>query len=318
MKTYQFIANSDFKRAKDFFKCEGFSSNLIKSLSREMGQIKRNSTPIRMNEEVKCGDSICINVKEFEKNEIIPIFSNLKIFYEDDNYLVIFKDNGTATIPSFCNNENSLANYVVDYMSKNNDNDFIFRAYNRLDKETSGFVLICKDLVSYDLLLKHKNSIIKQYEVLTKNEIKEKIINKPIYTKINNDGRNELKRIIDSNGKPSITNILCTKYNHKLNISYAKIVLETGRTHQIRLHLSSINCPIIGDKLYGDCETDISNLTFTDTLCLKNWQKNLKDVHIENRMYLNCFYLKFYHPFKRQSITVENNLFEKIFNNLRD
>ncbi len=183
MKTYKFILNKDYEKVKDFFKEKGFSSNLIKSLSKEMGQILKNEKPIRMNEKVNCGDIVKINLIELERNNIIPICRQLKIDYEDDNYLIVFKDSGIATIPSYCNNENSLANFVTDYMQHKGQIDFVFRAFNRLDKETSGYVLICKDLISYDFLLNEKSQVLKKYEVITHNKLNKQQISKPNFNK---------------------------------------------------------------------------------------------------------------------------------------
>lgn len=218
MKTYKFILKENYEKVKDFFKQEGFSSNLIKSLSKKMGQVNKNGTPIRMNEKVRSGDKVEIKVEEIAKNNIIPICKQINIAYEDEYYLIVFKDAGVATIPSFCNNETSLANFVTYYMQKNGQLDFVFRAFNRLDKETSGYILICKDLMAYDFLLKNKSHILKKYEVITQNKLCKQKICKPILTKINADGRNELKRIVDLNGKQSITNILCARYDGIHNI----------------------------------------------------------------------------------------------------
>lgn len=289
MKIYKFNVNKDYEKARYFLLELGLSSNLIKSITKEMGQIRKNGTSIRVNERISKNDTIEIRFKEQEQNLIVPILYNLDIAYEDDYFIVINKPNGIATIPSYCNYTNSLANYVTYYM-QNKEKDFVFRTVNRLDKETSGLVLICKDLVVYNLL--KLNKIIKKYEVITTGKLKKQIINKCIATIKMNDDRNDIKRIISKNGKPATTQILRTKYSRKHNISYSTIKLFTGRTHQIRVHLSSINNSILGDNLYGTKKAD--------------------------RMYLNCYHLKFYHPILKKNITIIRKIFPKQFKLLRN
>lgn len=300
MNKFKFIVTDNFDKLKYFLLELGFSYNLIKSLSKEIGQVCKNGKPIRMNEKISNNDIIEVNFKESEKNCIVPTKEQLNIVYEDDYYIIVYKNNGVATIPSYCNFTNSIANFVTSYMFSKGETDFIFRAFNRLDKETSGYVLICKDLVSYDLLLKNKDKVAKKYEVITNNKITENRIDFPILTTKDEYDRNSIKRLVDSKGKPAITNILCTQYSNRHNISYATIALETGRTHQIRVHLSTINAPILGDALYNKNSTNNAEL--------------MKNLNLKNRMYLNCYSLSFYHPIKQKMIHIEQQAFKSIFN----
>lgn len=284
MITYLFKVKKNYDKLKYFLLDLGFSFNLIKHLSKELGIVKKNNNPLRMNDRIYKNDIIEILSKEYEANYIIPVQGKLNIVYEDSFMLVVFKEKGIATIPSFSNYENSLANYVTNYVQQYKG-DFIYRAINRLDKETSGFVIICKDLITYNLLLKSK--IIKEYEVLTTGKLEKQIIDKGILTTKDDKNRNNIKREISNEGKHSITEVVKTKYNKNLNISYGIIRPLTGRTHQIRVHLQSVGTPILGDSLYG-----------TTTA---------------NRLYLNCYYTKFYHPIRKKYIVLKNKLFLKTF-----
>lgn len=284
MKKYVFKVDKNYDKLRYFLYSIGLSSNTIKSLSKYKGQVLCDGKAIVMNERVFKNSEIILNVQEFESNNIVPIKSPIKIAYEDDYLIVIFKETNVATIPSYGNNEKSLANFITYYMQQK-DKNFIFRAINRLDKDTSGFIIVCKDVIIYNLLSKFK--IQKKYETITIGKLKRQTITSKIKTTKKPDLTNNILREIDNEyGKESITKIISTKFNKKLNLSYATIKIFTGRTHQIRLHLSSINHSILGDSLYGTKKAD--------------------------RMYLNCYYIKFYHQILKKYIVLKNqNLKEK-------
>lgn len=282
MMKYTFKADKNYSKLRYYLQSIGLSTNTIKQLSKYEGQIRQNNKPIIMNQRVCKNSIIEINIEETEISEIVLTKGNLNIYYEDKYLLVVYKETGTATIPSYCNNENSLANYVCYYMSKTQP-DFIYRAINRLDKDTSGFIIICKDIIIYNLMSKYK--IIKKYEVVTIGKLKKQTITYKIISTKNECERNNILREIDNEkGKDSITKILYAKYYKKYNLSYGQIRIFTGRTHQIRLHLSTIKCPILGDRLYGNKKAD--------------------------RMFLNCYYISFYHPILKKRIKLKNVIFK--------
>ena len=285
MKKYIFKADKNYSKLRYYLLSLGLSSNTIKLLSKYEGQVRQNEKPIIMNQRVFKNSIIEIKLCENETSSIKLTKGNLNIYYEDDYFLVVYKNYGIATIPSYCNNENSLANFVCYYM-QNKQPDFVYRALNRLDKDTSGFIIICKDVIAYNLLLNSK--VIKKYEVITIGKLKKQTIKDKILATKNEYDRNNILRVIDNkNGKDSITKILKAKYNKKSNISYGQIRIYTGRTHQIRLHLSTINCPILGDNLYGNKKAD--------------------------RMYLNCYFISFYHPINKKTIKLKNEIFKNKF-----
>ena len=255
MKNYTFIPTNikSKTKIKDYLKSIGISNQVIKDLSKEFGLIKINDVSKTTIDYIYNNDVLKLTVKENEKNDIILTPASIKITYEDEYFLVVYKPYGIATIPSYANYTNSLANFVCYYMHKK-DVNFIFRAINRLDKDAQGYVVIAKDKLIYSLL---KKNIQKFYTCFCLGKLDKQVISSKILTVPMQNGRNELLRQINNCGKESNTNIIETMYDKSKNITKAKIYITTGRTHQIRLHLSSIGHPIIGDALYGKDEKNI-------------------------------------------------------------
>lgn len=260
---------------RNYLKKIGISSTVIKMLTKERGLIKVNNITKFTTDYVQYGDIITLHYKETKENNISPIKFSLNILYEDEYYIVVDKPSGTATIPSYCNYQNSLANYITYYMQGNGNKDFIYRAINRLDKDTSGIVIICKDAIAYDFLLRY-GKIKKEYKAICYGKVKQRIIKSKIET-TKTDGKNDIKRIVSSNGKYCYTKIFKKKYNKKTNTTICYIRLKTGRTHQIRVHLSSIGHPLIGDKIYSNNLDESQSLQL---ICYKttfyNKLKNIK------------------------------------------
>lgn len=236
----------------------GISSTIIKDLRKEYGLVKLNNKITTVNELVKNNDKILLTIKEAFVNNVIPSKNKLDIAYEDDYIIIVYKPHGLDTIPTRHNNENTLANYVTYYANEKNEN-FIFRCLNRLDKETEGYIIVAKDRLIYSLLTSNK-SLHKVYTAVCKGKIQTMEISSHIETLKDEYGKNVMKRIVSSNGKSCLTKITNSKYNTEENISVLNIELQTGRTHQIRVHLSSLNHPIIGDKIYNDVEDNIKNI----------------------------------------------------------
>lgn len=279
--TFEIQGLSKPTQIKIYLKLIGLSSQLIKNLSKNLGQIKVNEKDAIMTNQIFNGDILKLELIENETNQIIPIKKDLQIAYEDDYLLIIYKDKYTSTIPSYCNFKSSLANYVVDYMI-NKQKNFIYRALNRLDKNAEGYIIIPKDKLTYSLLLNNK-SICKLYTAKVHGKVHKQIIEKNIATLKKDNGFNQIQRKINGLGKYAKTEIIESNYNKKLDYSIIKIYLHTGRTHQIRLHLSSIGHPLYGDKLYNE------NFTLDD-------------------LQLYCNELYFFHPYLHKSIHLLHKL----------
>ncbi|MDR7072035.1 RluA family pseudouridine synthase [Fictibacillus barbaricus] len=179
---------------------------------------------------------------------------SLDIVYEDEHFLVINKPPGMPTIPSLYQPKGSLAAAVLFYYKKNGI-PATFHAVNRLDKDTSGIVLVAKHRFAHSLMSNQQKdkTIKREYVAFVHGNVcgDKGTINSPI-------GRNPesiIERMVREDGQPSITHYVKLNYNEKCDFSAVRLQLETGRTHQIRVHMASIGHPLLGDDLYGGSES---------------------------------------------------------------
>lgn len=256
-----------------YLKSNGFSENFITNLRKKEGFIKVNNKIVNIRKNLKKNDILEIESSPNDKTTIMPCIIALDIVYEDEYYLLVNKPSNLSSMPNKSHYTNNLAGAICYYYK--DKEDFVLRMINRLDKDTSGLILIAKDSIAQ----KDITNINKTYHAICKGKIdKDLIIDKKIET-ITHNGINERKRIISDKGKEAITHIHPIKFNN--NCSLIELTLVHGRTHQIRLHLSSIKHPLIGDELYGE-PSDLINHT-----CLI------------------CKKLSFYHPYLNKELSFE-------------
>ena len=228
-----------------FLKNVGISEHFIKSLRKSPNSVLLNDAPANLRSIIKNGDMLSIKKEPKESNYAKECEGNLDIVYEDDDYLVVNKPHGLACIPTRSHFSNNLGGQVVRYMHTQTPN-FVLRIVNRLDKDTAGLVVVAKNTFAYNNIGK----VDKTYHAICHGNILENTtIDKPILTEQEN-GINKLKRVISPDGKQSVTHVFPLK-NYD-NFCHIKCKLETGRTHQIRVHLSSINHPLLDDPIYSD------------------------------------------------------------------
>lgn len=257
MKEFTFTVAEKFNnfRAVDFLKSQGVSCEII--LKIKYGNIFINGVVNKnVNDLVKTNDVVkFILPPDISNPHVTPVKSNLKIIYEDDYILAVVKEKGLLTHKLNFNETPSLDRLVAGYFLPN---PFTFRAVNRLDKDTSGILLIAKDEFTASLLgEKIKNGeIIKTYTAVVVGKPKEKhfIIEKPI-----KKPENSIKRYCEDGGKYAKTECFFVK-DLGGGLSLVDLVLHTGRTHQIRVHLSSVGLPLYADNLYGE---EVKGKTYT-------------------------------------------------------
>lgn len=224
-----------------------FSRSLIKKWINQ-GNILINGNKIKPKDILSSNDKITIIPEEnINPNHIIPEKINIEIQYEDQDLIVINKKSGIISHPAVGNNNGTLANGLA-YMYPELQNLPRSGLIHRLDKDTTGLLIVARNIQSYTKLVKNmqERNIDKFYIAYTYGLIlKNNNINYPI-------SRHKIDRkkmSVNINGKEAITNYEVTK-NYR-NYSKLKIKLLTGRTHQIRVHMQYVGYPLIGDKIYG-------------------------------------------------------------------
>lgn len=212
-------------------------------------------------------------VKEKEKStDLEAKYLNLDIIYEDDDLLIINKPPFLLTHPTLKKVDITLANGIVYYFNDKYKKKLVPRFVNRLDMNTSGLIVIAKNAFTQSFFQSENANIEKKYLAIAEDIIEDDhfIIEKSIYK----DG-DRLDRIIDERGQYAKTEFNVIERFKNIGVTLVECKLYTGRTHQIRVHLKSINHPIIGDSLYNP---------------------ESKYNKIVNRQMLHSYFLEFNHP----------------------
>ena len=212
-------------------------------------------------------------VKEKEKStDLEEKYLDLDIIYEDDDLLIINKPPFLLTHPTLKKVDITLANGIVYYFNDKYKKKLVPRFVNRLDMNTSGLIIIAKNAFTQSFFQSENANIEKKYLAIAEGIIEDDhfIIEKNIYK----DG-DRLDRIIDERGQYAKTEFRVIERFKNIGVTLVECKLYTGRTHQIRVHLKSINHPIIGDSLYNP---------------------ESKYNKIVNRQMLHSYFLEFNHP----------------------
>ena len=232
----------------------GCSSRLVVHLRNTPGSFLLNGTVVFSNTVLKAGDSLLVNVTEKKTSDnIVPVPMELTPVFEDEHLLIVNKPAGMPVHPSQGHYENTLANAIAWYY-RNEPTPFVFRAVNRLDRDTSGLVLLAKNPYSSCVLSDEvkSHSIHREYAAIVCGKTDASgTIDLPIARK---DG-STIERICDPvRGEHAVTHYKTIAYNEEKDLSFIRLLLETGRTHQIRVHMKAIGHPLPGDFLYHpDC-----------------------------------------------------------------
>lgn len=254
MCTKEFIIHENLVNCRlDVFisnSLEGKSRSYIQKLIQE-GHVKVNGKDKKSNYKLKLHDFVIVNNIENESQKINPENIDLDILYEDKDIIVINKPQGMVVHPATSNYSGTLVNallYHCDTLSTLND-DTRPGIVHRIDKDTSGVLVVAKNNKAHEVLAEQlkEHSMKREYIALVEGILKEDngLIDKPL-------GRNPKDRIkmaVVQEGKNAITHYEVLKRFKKNTL--VKCILETGRTHQIRVHMSYIGHPLVGDPMYG-------------------------------------------------------------------
>jgi len=275
MREFVFKVDKKFNNYKciDFLRSIGISNEIITKV--KFGGVFVDGKKLsNINDRVNLGEKVKVALPQDTPNPYItPKKEKLEIIFEDDYMLAVKKEKGILTHSSKGNSTLSLEEIVCGYFLPN---PFTFRPINRLDRDTSGIVLIAKDMLTASFLSEQmkRGEIKKTYSALVVGKPKENhfFIEKPI----KRISENSMKRVCDKDGQYAKTECFVVGET-KDGFTQIDAKLHTGRTHQIRVHLSSIGLPLYADALYSE---KVEGKTYT----------------------LHAKSLEFIHPFTKEKI----------------
>ena len=267
--TYPITESDSDQRIYDFLCHHGYSRHIRTWLKQHPGSVRLNGEDALFYFPLKNGDLLEISLEEEHPSEnIVPVDLPIHIIYEDEDLMVIDKSADMPVHPSIGNYENTLANAAAWYFHRQ-DIPFVFRCINRLDRDTTGLLILAKHMLSGAILSDQmkKRAIHRTYLAITEGKTDPAgTIDSPI-------GRTDqsliLRQVDHENGDSACTHYLQKCWHPKTfypetlpvpqdGLSLVQLQLETGRTHQIRVHMTSIGHPLIGDTLYNP-ETALMN-----------------------------------------------------------
>ena len=250
------VEDVDAGKRLDSFLAEKNTANYTRSFIGKMIEenlVLYNGKPSKASTKIKTGDKIELFEKEPEplavKGEEIP----LEIVYEDDDLMVINKPRGMVVHPAPGHTSGTLVNAVLSHAGESLSSiNGVLRPgiVHRIDKDTSGLILVCKNDFSHKALAKQleEHSITRRYHAICSGRLKEE--QGTVSAPIGRDEKNRKQQAINyKHGKEAITHYRLLE--NLQNASLLECRLETGRTHQIRVHMKSIGHPLLGDPLYG-------------------------------------------------------------------
>ena len=255
------------------------SNALITALKKTEYGITVNEKHEFVNYVLRAGDVLKIVIEEEASENIEPVFCELKILYEDEDFLAVDKRYNMPTHTSIGHHTDTLANAVLYYLNQNGE-EHTFHAVTRLDKDTSGVVLIAKNRYAHDLIsnILRQGKLEKTYMAIVCGKLLgEGIIDK----RIKRESESIIKRMVCDDGQEAITHFKSIK-NFK-NHTLVELKPKTGRTHQLRVHMAYKGHPLSGDDLYGG------------------------DDAVKRQM-LHCRSLKFIHPITRKEVEISAEL----------
>lgn len=274
-------------KISEFLRNQGISTKSIIRLKSDVENVLLNDEPGFINRILKKDDRLTLCIKELESSKKIPpVDLPLSIIYEDEDILIVNKPANMPIHPSMNNYENTLGNAVAYYYMKKGE-PFLYRCINRLDRDTTGLTILAKHYLSCGILYDEMESreIKRTYYAIVENRT---VFDAPYAHRLLQTGTIDLplgrrpdsaiERMVDiKNGDKAITHYRVLATNDGLSL--LELQLDTGRTHQIRVHMQAIGHPLIGDFLY-----------------------NPKDTHMK-RQALHAGKLSFRHPITKETLS---------------
>ena len=261
----------------EYLKKKGYSRQIIIHLKKTEHGILQNGEWAYVRTPLVPGDVLKITLLEESASEhILPVPMEPDIVYEDEDLLVVNKPFDMPVHPSIHNYDNTLANGMAYYFQQKGET-FIFRCINRLDRDTTGLLILAKNALSASILSNDMKArkIHRTYQaVVSRIPVPASgTIDAPIARKEDS----AIERCVDfEKGEPAVTHYRTLET--KENLALVELSLKTGRTHQIRVHMQHMGCPLLGDYLYNP------------------------DFTLINRVSLHSYSLSFVHPIAGKSM----------------
>ena len=247
---------------ESFLRRKGYSKHLIIRLRRTPMGLTVSGDPVYTTYRLSAGEILTVRlVEELSSEHIIP--TPMDIVYEDSDLLVVNKSAGLPIHPSQGNFSNTLANGMAWYFQEKGE-PFVYRAINRLDRDTTGLLILARHSLSASILsaMSASRQISREYLALCEGLVPE-------------------RQVDPEHGESAITYYRRLSFNEATGLSLVSLHLETGRTHQIRVHMKSIGHPLPGDFLYNP------------------------DYRLISRQALHSFRLSFCHPITKKELSFE-------------
>ena len=309
----------DILRVDQFIKKyeKDLSRSKIKNLILQKNLSINNKLNDDPSKKIKINDKISLIIPEPEEVNLKPFEYKIEIIYEDNDLLVLNKKADISMHPGAGNKDRTLVNALINYKKKlsNINGELRPGIVHRIDKHTSGLVVIAKNNFTHENLSNQfsEHSIERKYQTLVWGKLRPS--NGKIETLITRSSKNrQLMSVSLSKGKNSITNYKTLEIFEKETVPTFSLIeckLETGRTHQIRVHMSYKGNNIVGDQKYKKKFRKIKNIN-------KDLEKKIKNL---DRQFLHAVSLGFIHPTKNKRMNFKSKLpneLENILKNLRN
>lgn len=237
---------------RTFLKRQGISKKLLAKIKFQGGKIYVNNKEKNVLFSLKSHDKVTVVIPDEKGHDtLLADDVPIEIVFEDDHLLIVNKPPGVASIPAQYHPTGTMANRVKAYYVKQGYKNQVVHVVTRLDKDTSGLMLFAKHGFAHAKLDQElqKKTLIKKYQALVSGKIAALSEHGQINLPILRDRTSLIKRKTDESGQSALTEYWLSERNKQ--IALVDIQLHTGRTHQIRVHFSAVECPLLGDELYG-------------------------------------------------------------------
>lgn len=243
---------------EEFLKSQGYSSRICNQLKKELGLVTVNGENVFVVANIRKGDIVRVCIRE-GANVITPLDKPVNIVYEDEDVAVIDKTPDIAVISTNAHYNKSLMNALANVWG-----DYVFHPVNRLDYGTSGLMAVAKNNLAHSILSdsiredkdRDEKRVKREYIAVVHNFEEELVGSGDIIADIGQPSMDSMARGVVANGKYAKTHYEVIEHTNRYSI--VKLILATGRTHQIRVHMAHIGHPLVGDDLYGGDKEYIS------------------------------------------------------------